>query len=166
MEVLIESLNNLADLVIFGAGHVAQAIAHTMEGTPFKVHLLDERLGSDKKLLSKELPDSAITYKENWEESLKRLTCDLSNTYVVILTHSHVLDEEILAKMIEKDCKYLGMIGSDNKWKRFKNRLLERGISEKDLNRVHCPIGTNIGGKAPKEVAISLASQLLKIYYQ
>ena len=50
-----------------------------------------------------------------------------------------------------------------NKWKRFQNRLQEKGITEEALRRVHCPIGINIGGKAPKEVAISVASELLRI---
>ncbi len=165
MEVLIESLNNEADLIIFGAGHVGQAIADTMQGTPFKVHLVDERLGSHEKLLSKELPKSVLTYKENWKESVKQLTFNAQNTYVVILTHSHELDEEILAEIINLDCKYLGMIGSQNKWNRFRSRLLKRGISPEAIARVHCPIGINIGGKAPKEVAISLGSELLRIYY-
>lgn len=166
MEILFESLNNEADLIIFGGGHVGQAIADTMQGTPFKVHLLDERLASDDKLLRKDLPKNVLVYKEHWKESIKQLNFNADSTYIVILTYSHEMDEDILIEMINKDYKYLGMIGSKNKWNRFSSRLLKRGVSQTDLDQVHCPIGINIGGKAPKEVAISLASELLRIHYQ
>ena len=72
---------------------------------------------------------------------------------------------QLICEIIDKDCKYLGMIGSENKWKRFSSRLLKRGIGQESIDKVHCPIGINVGGKAPKEVAISLASELLRIHY-
>jgi xanthine dehydrogenase accessory factor len=147
MEVFIETVNNNSEqLVIFGAGHVGLAVAETMKGTPFTTHLLDMHSGP-------------------WKESFLKVYAENKNNYIVIMTHSHQLDEEILEDLIGVKRKYLGLIGSQTKWLRFQNRLQEKGITREQLQKVKCPIGTKLLGKAPKEVAISLAAELLEIYY-
>ena len=73
---------------------------------------------------------------------------------------------EIISLMIAKNIKYLGLIGSENKWLRFQNKLKNLDHSLERIKKVHCPIGLAIGGKSPPEVAISIASQILKIYYE
>ena len=55
---------------------------------------------------------------------------------------------------------YLGLIGSDRKWKRFRARLLQRGFDERDLQRVQCPIGLSKSGKEPRAIALSVAAQI------
>lgn len=82
------------------------------------------------------------------------------------MTHSHELDEEILESLINIDCKYLGLIGSETKWIRFQKRLIEKNITRDQLKKIRCPIGLGLWGKAPKEVAISLAAELLKISFE
>lgn len=168
MEVFIETATQSEQLIIFGAGHVAQAVAETMEGTPFKVHLIDERLAHDQGLVKKGLNSHVKLHSKSWQESFKECFAKNKNknNYVVIMTHSHQLDEEILHSLLSYDCKYLGLIGSETKWEHFQKRLLEKGVSKEQLKTVRCPIGRNTGGKAPKEVAISLAAELLEIFYQ
>ena len=62
-----------------------------------------------------------------------------------------------------KETKYLGLIGSNTKWQRFQKRLLEKGHAKDLLEKVQCPIGLPIGGKAPQEVAISFAAEVVQI---
>ena len=147
MEVYIEPVNHTTEeLIIFGNGHVAQAVDNTMTGTKFKVHLLD-------------------MHQRPWKESLQEVYSKEKNNYLVIMTHDHKLDEEILEELLKSNiqCKYLGMIGSITKWQRFQKRLLEKGITTAQLQNVKCPIGLKLWGKAPKEVAISLAAELLDL---
>lgn len=145
IEVFIETINNYTEhLIVLGAGHVGLAVQETMSGTKFKTHLVDMHAGPWK-----------ITFDEIFPKN--------KNNYIVIMTHDHKLDEEILETLINVDCKYLGLIGSETKWQRFQKRLLEKGITKEQLQKVKCPIGLKLWGKAPKEVAISLAAELLEI---
>jgi xanthine dehydrogenase accessory factor len=146
MEVFIETLVKKNHLIVFGAGHVAKAVLETLKETPFTVSILD-------------------LYDSQWTNSFKNIYDKTNNNYFVIMTHSHQLDEEILTSLIDLDYKYLGLIGSETKWQRFKSRLRANGITEGQLQKVKCPIGIKLLGKAPKEVAISLAAELLDLYY-
>ncbi len=170
VEVFIEVINNNAQLIIFGAGHVAQAIAHTMDETPFCIHLIDERLSYDQKLLKSEMPHSTIIHQTSWQETYTKILLNKIPTYIVIMTHSHQLDEDILKFILtneeNKFIHYIGLIGSETKWSRFKKRLIEQGIPLEKISKIKCPIGFKIGGKAPKEVAISLAAELIELYYK
>jgi xanthine dehydrogenase accessory factor len=159
VETLVEVLGTGPQLYLFGAGHVGQAVCRVLAGTPFSVHAIDERadwLGANG------LPREVRKHAEPWDEFMGGARWDASTTYVAIMTHRHDLDQEIVAKAIERPAKYVGLIGSKTKWNRFRERLLARGVSEEKLARVKCPIGLDIGGKSPQEVAVSVAAELLK----
>ena len=86
-------------------------------------------------------------------------------TYVAIMTHRHDVDEAIVADVVKRPARFLGLIGSQTKWQRFRDRLGARGVPAEALDRVHCPIGLDIGGKSPQEVAVSVAAQLLAVHH-
>jgi xanthine dehydrogenase accessory factor len=164
VELLFESLNTGPRLFLFGAGHVGQAICRTLEGTPFTVHLIDERA---EWVNMPALPAGTVRHEADWQDFMDQIPWDAERTYVAIMTFRHDMDERILEDIINKKRKtrYVGLIGSRSKWERFKQRLTARGISEAELSTVHCPIGLSVGGKAPQEVAISVGAELLKTHY-
>ena len=82
------------------------------------------------------------------------------------MTHDHGRDLELTAALLHKPLRYLGLIGSQTKWGRFQQRLSNLGFAAHDIEKITCPIGLPIGGKAPKEVAISLASELVQLNYE
>ncbi len=161
-EVYFETISTLTDLYLFGAGHVAQAICRTLEGTPFKVHLIDER---EEWVLSDKVSSSVIRHHMMWDKFIETARWNKDNTYAAIMTYDHTHDYGILESIIDRDLKYLGAIGSKNKWAKFQGQLKEKGISEKQISNVHCPIGIKVGGKSPSEVAISIAAELLQTYH-
>jgi len=81
----------------------------------------------------------------------------------VVMSHSHTLDEEICHAILQRDdFRFLGLIGSATKRKRFVHRLRQRGIAKDQLERLVCPIGlAGIHGKQPATIALSLAAQLM-----
>ena len=81
------------------------------------------------------------------------------------MTHRHDIDEAIVADVVGRPARYLGLIGSPTKWRRFRDRLESRGVAEEALDRVKCPIGLDVGGKSPQEVAISIAAELLGVHH-
>jgi xanthine dehydrogenase accessory factor len=162
VDVFCETLGSGPDLYVFGAGHVAQSVAQVLAGTPFNVHLVDER---SEWLNAPAVPPSVVRHDVAWDELIAKTEWSPVTSYAVVMTHSHELDEQIVRGLFAVRLRFLGLIGSATKWQRIKKRLAARGALPADIDRVRCPVGLDIGGKAPREVAISIASEILAIHY-
>ena len=99
---------------------------------------------------------------EDYQTALQQIPFT-DTSYLVILTHRHVNDFEILEYCIEKPFYYLGMIGSRKKVETAFQQLQEKGISEESIKRVHSPIGISIGAETPEEIAVAIAAQLIAV---
>ena len=161
MEVMFEAFNLGPRLWLFGAGHVGQALARTLQGTTFEVTTIDTRHE-----WLQQLPAAVARCASEWDDFVRNHDVGARPTYAVVMTHEHKLDEDIVAGLTREPLVYLGLIGSEAKWQRFKDRLQVRGLSSAELSRVRCPIGVGKFGKAPQEVAISVAAELLSVAYQ
>jgi xanthine dehydrogenase accessory factor len=160
VEVFIETINTGAHLILFGAGHVSQAIARVLEGSPFQMHMVDSR----QEWLDK-APAGIIKHNDQGLNFIDQWTqWNSTNTYAAVMTFDHDLDQDLIEKLASKNTKYLGLIGSQTKWQRFHKRLLEKGVSAELLQKVICPIGLSIGGKSPAEVAISFAAEIIQLH--
>ena len=158
MELYMEIINNNPSLYLFGAGHIGQSLCQVLEGTPFRTHLIDDR---EEWINSAEIPTATIRHHCRWSDFIEQANwCD-KRTYVAIFTFSGSIDQQILEEVLPHATRYLGMIGSKTKWGRVEKNLTDKGF---DLSAVHCPIGHDNGGDSPREIAISIASQLLSVY--
>lgn len=160
VDVVMEVINMEPVIHIFGAGHVGQALCRVLLGTPFQVHMIDSR----EEWVS-QLPSEVSCAVQEWQTVVDRVHWDAARSYAVIMTHSHALDQEIVSALMERPLRYLGLIGSRNKWLDFQLHLSKQGKDKSLFSRVHCPIGIDIGGKSPQEVAISVAAELVKVHY-
>jgi xanthine dehydrogenase accessory factor len=160
VETFVEVLHVGPELYLFGAGHVGQALCRVLAGTPFAVHAIDER--DD---WSAALPPGVERHATSWDAFVCEARWSATRTYVAIMTHRHDVDEAIVADVIKRPARYLGLIGSRTKWRRFRERLEGRGLSGAELDRVKCPIGLDIGGKSPQEIAVSIAAELLRVHH-
>jgi xanthine dehydrogenase accessory factor len=163
VDVFIEVVNAGPRLYLFGGGHVGQALCGVLQGTPFRVDLVDER---EEWVNAPGLPAAVRRHPVGWDTFVDEARFSAATTYVVVMTHRHDLDQEIIADVIDRPARFIGLIGSRTKWARFRHRLLARGASAAKLDRVHSPVGVPTGGKAPQEVAISIAASLLQTHYQ
>jgi xanthine dehydrogenase accessory factor len=162
VDVFIEVVNAGPRLFLFGGGHVGQALCGVLQGTPFTVDLIDER---EEWVNAPGLPSSVRRHPVSWDTFVDEARWNATTSYVVVMTHRHDLDQEIIADVVNRPARFLGLIGSKTKWAKFRQRLLARGVPEAKLNRVQCPVGIQTGGKAPQEVAISIAAGLLQTYH-
>ena len=160
VEVFCEPLNVGPELYVFGAGHVAQALVSVLQATPFRVHVVDER---EEWLAS--LPADCVRHPEGWDHVIASTRWLRAQSYVIVMTHSHDLDEEIVRAFAPIDVRFIGLIGSATKWQRIRKRLTARGLPDAQIARIRCPVGLNIGGKTPREVAISIAAELLAVHH-
>ena len=158
MELYMEIVNNNPSLYLFGAGHIGQSLCQVLEGTPFRIHLIDDR---EEWINSAEIPGATIRHHCRWSDFIEQANwCD-KRTYVTIFTFNGSVDQQVLEEVLPHATRYIGMIGSKTKWGRVEKNLTDKGL---DLSSVHCPVGHDNGGDSPREIAISIASQLLSVY--
>jgi xanthine dehydrogenase accessory factor len=159
VDVFIEPQLPKKEIVVFGAGHIAEELCPMLPKLGFHVTLVDERkerielpafAGLDKRL--NELPGDALRAMK-FDDGL----------HIVVITHEHRHDEAIVEYCFGKPFKYLGCIGSKTKWAKFRERYKSRGIPEEQIARVTTPIGLDIGSETPFEIAVSIVAQLITL---
>ncbi len=142
-------------IAVYGAGHVGRALVELLATLDCRVAWIDGRAGAFPDLLAGNIaPHMALPPAELPPGS-----------YVLILTHDHALDFELVSQALPlAQLPFVGLIGSETKRARFVSRLAKSGMPPEAIKRLVCPIGlSGTGGKAPAEIAISVAAQLLQL---
>ncbi len=148
-------------LVIFGCGHVAQAIAGLSDYMGLDVLLIDSRSAEEVEPPLPEAPPYEVLFIDAPEEEVDSLPED---SLLLVMTHSHSIDQEVVARALRRGSfPYVGLIGSDRKWARFKRRLEQRGATAEQLGGVTCPIGVSKGSKEPRKIALSVAAEIVEV---
>ena len=149
-------------VLLFGGGHVARALAKVLSLADYSVEVWDQRPEAVTPAL---FPDAAALRCGAWEAALEALAPVAAEDYVVVMTPGHQADFTVLAQVLKTPAKYIGCIGSRSKAAAVRSRLLEAGFSEGEVDRVRSPIGLPIGGKAPGEIAVSVAAEMIACRY-
>jgi xanthine dehydrogenase accessory factor len=157
--IVIDVISPPEKLLIFGAGHVGQAIAETACGLGFAITIVDDR---PEYLAADRFPGGVGTGLTTAEYTAGVPEINES-TYVVIVTRSHETDLKALKHALVHKAAYLGMMGSGKKVRAVYESLMAEGVPADVLESVHAPIGLDIGSKSPKEVAISVVAEILKV---
>ncbi|RJQ60902.1 MAG: XdhC/CoxI family protein [Desulfobacteraceae bacterium] len=145
---------------IFGAGHIGEALAPLCRFLGFETVIIDDRASFANR---DRFPDAdEIRRIESYRDCLQNLKID-EGSFIVIVTRGHLHDKTVLAQVLKTDAGYIGMIGSRKKRDITYKALKESGFSSADLERVHCPIGLDIGAETPAEIAVSIAAEMLAV---
>ena len=154
----IEIVKPKLELLIFGAGHVGQAVALMGALIGYDVTVVDDR---EEFASRNRLPDSRIRLLvSEYQNASEKLTIS-SGSVIVIVTRGHQYDELCLKSVITSGAAYIGMIGSRRRVLSVFHKLVSEGVAERDLQRVHAPIGLRIGARSPQEIAISILAEII-----
>lgn len=157
MDIFIEPILPSVTLYIFGAGHVGEALAKIAKIIGLRVVVVDDREEFANKERFPEADEILVTDYEQVEDKLKLP----ANAYVVIATHGHRNDLDVLKSFVRCDLEYIGMMGSRKKVEEVFKALEKDGVPRKLLKRVHAPIGTDIGAQTPAEIAVSIVAEII-----
>lgn len=149
-------------LALFGAGHVAKALIPIIAQLPLQIKWIDNRENMFPEH-QEHIPSNVSTIMT--DEPVYELKNLADNAWIVVMTHNHQLDFDIVHKALTlPNINFVGMIGSETKARRFKTRLAHRDLSETQIQKLVSPVGElSIPGKRPVEVAISIAAQLVQM---
>jgi xanthine dehydrogenase accessory factor len=149
-------------LIIIGAVHLAIPLVSIANTIGFDTILVDPR---DAFSSRERFPDVDQLIQKWPDEAMNEIVLDKS-TYIVVLTHDPKLDDPALISALKSDARYIGALGSQRTNQKRLERLKEAGLSENQLSRLHAPIGLDLGGRSPNEIAISILAEIVQIRNQ
>ncbi|MBD3375691.1 xanthine dehydrogenase [candidate division KSB1 bacterium] len=158
MSVFIEALLPLEHLVIFGAGHIGKALTEFVTPLGFRSTVVDNRPDFAH---AGRLPLADEIIAKPYADAFKEV--NLENAYIVIVTHRHLHDQEVLEHCVQASYRYLGMIGSKTKVAKSFQELRDKGVSDSVIESIHSPIGLDIGAETPEEIALAIAAEMVDV---
>jgi xanthine dehydrogenase accessory factor len=159
MTVYIEPVEAAPQLYIVGAGHVGHQLGKIARPAGFRIRVLDDR---EKFANTERFPEAEEVIVDSIPDWLHK--ADIPQTaYVVVVTRGHRHDLDALRSLAARDLRYIGLIGSKAKVKKIYDALIEEGMPLECLQRVHAPIGLDIGAVTPEEIAISILAELIAV---
>ncbi|RKF19887.1 xanthine dehydrogenase accessory protein XdhC [Alginatibacterium sediminis] len=160
-QILFEYMQvDMPEVVVFGAGHVTQALCQILTQLPCQLRVIDNRQPWLDDLKNRGINTH---YSTKPEQEVTHLT---QASHIVVMTQDHQLDYDIVRAALEQQhFSFIGLIGSQSKKKRFEFRLKEQLSCEHLLTQLTCPVGlAHIKGKLPMQVAVSIAAQLMQYF--
>ena len=158
LEIFVEPILPQPLLYIFGGGHISSAVARVASASGFSVHVADDR----EAFANTERFPMADKLYTTYEDAFAKIAPNASS-YLLIVTRGHRDDMRVLAWAVRTDARYIGMIGSKRKVLSVYKALEKEGYAPEEFERVHAPVGLDIGALTPEEIAVSITAELIAV---
>lgn len=160
VDVFVKAFPSKEALIVFGGGHIALDLVYFAKALNYRITIIDHReafYSPERFPLVERTMDMQTFLDAPFE-----IKTDAS---VVIITHGHAYDMEALKAVSGTQARYVGMIGSKTKIAHCFKELMQQGVSQAFLDTVHAPIGLDIGGETPAEIALAILSEIQAVKY-
>ena len=157
--VYTEPMGRDGVLYLFGGGHVGQALAPMLSQVGFRVVVFDSR---EEIARPQNFPGAERVVLGSFEHIGEQVQLT-PRDYAVIMSPGHRHDLEVLCQVLEQRPCYVGCMGSRKKKAFLWGELERRGFSREQMEAIHLPIGLDIGGETPAEIAVSVTAQLIQV---
>jgi xanthine dehydrogenase accessory factor len=160
-EIFIEGFPPPPRLIIVGAGHIAIPLTTFAKTLNYRVVVVDARAAFATHERFPHADEIVVEWPDTYLEQ-----ADLNpSTAVAVLTHDPKFDEPALKVVLQHEVAYIGAIGSRKTSLERSERLLHQGLSSEQISRIHGPIGLDLGGKAPEEMALAIMAEIVALHY-
>jgi xanthine dehydrogenase accessory factor len=157
LEIFVEPVLPPVELYIFGAGHVAASLYKVAIIAGFDITVVDDR---EVYASRQRFPEAQEVIAEDFDKVTSRLQPSESS-YIVIVTRGHRDDMRVLRWAVQTPARYVGMIGSKRKTITIFKELQKEGLAPELFERVHAPVGLDIGAITPEEIAVAITAELI-----
>jgi xanthine dehydrogenase accessory factor len=159
IEVFVEPVLPLPRAFIFGGGHISKSLSKVANLAGFTTVIVDDR----ESFASRErFPEAEAVHAGEYEDVIPTLPIN-ETSYVVIVTRGHRDDMRVLKLAISTPARYIAMIGSKRKVLNVVRELGKEGIPREAFDRLHAPMGLDIGAISPEEIAVSVAAEMIAV---
>ena len=159
LDVYVEPVLPAPRAVVFGAGHISKSLSKVASLAGFETVVIDDR---ESFATSERFPEAAEVHAGEYEQIFPQLRID-ENAYLIIVTRGHRDDMRVLRWAIMTPARYVAMIGSRRKVLNVIKELEKEGIPRAAFERLHAPMGLDIGAISPEEIAISVAAEMIAV---
>ncbi|MBI4233712.1 MAG: XdhC family protein [Chloroflexi bacterium] len=156
-ELFVEAYTSPPTLVICGGGHISKSLAPLAKMLGFRLYIIDDR----PEFVSPErFPGADGLIQALYDEGLRQAPIT-TNTFIVVATRGHRYDDLATAVAARSPAGYVGLVGSRRKTILIFEEMFRQGIPEERIREIHAPIGLDIGGRTPEEIAVSIMAEIL-----
>jgi xanthine dehydrogenase accessory factor len=159
LDIFIEPILAIPTAYIFGGGHVSLYVSRVASLAGFDTAVIDDRPAFASK---ERFPEASETYAGPWEEIFPKLKIN-EFSYLVLVTRGHQGDLTCLRWALTTPARYIGMIGSKRKFLEICRVLESEGVPAERLERVHSPIGLDIGALTPEEIGVAVVAEMIAV---
>jgi xanthine dehydrogenase accessory factor len=159
LDIFIEPVLPVPVLFLFGAGHVAVNLYQVAHNAGFDVIVVDDR---ETYANRERFPEAREIHAEDFDQTMAKLAPNES-AYIVIVTRGHRDDMRVLRWAVQTPARYVGMIGSKRKVLAIYRELEKEGLAPELFERVHAPVGLDIGAVTPEEIAVAITAELIAL---
>jgi len=159
LNVFVEPITPQPRAFIFGAGHISKSLSKVANLAGFATVVIDDRetfANRDR------FPEAEEVFSGEYEAIFPTLTVNHSS-YLIIVTRGHRDDMRVLRWAIGTPARYIAMIGSKRKTLGVMKELMKEGIPREDFDRLHAPMGLDIGAISPEEIAVSVVAEMIAL---
>ena len=160
-ELFFEVLSPRPRLFVFGAVHIAQELVEHANLLGFHTVVADPRPA----FVTKERFPDADELMVGWPGDVVGPASFDPRTFVVVLTHDRRFEDPLWPILLPSDVRYIGAMGSGKTTAARRQRLLDAGFTESQVNRIHGPIGLDIGSRSAGETAIAILGEMISVRY-
>lgn len=157
IECYIEAYTTPPTLVLIGGGHVSKAIAPIAKSVGFRIFVFDDR---EQFSNPDRFPEADITMVGDYRDGFDKLPVN-ANSFVVVASRGHQFDDAAVSGALRTPASYVGLLGSKRKTILIYEELIRNGFDPEELRRINAPIGLDIGGRTPEEIALSVMSEIV-----
>jgi xanthine dehydrogenase accessory factor len=159
LDVFVEPVLPIPHAFIFGAGHISKALSKVATLAGFSTVIVDNR---DTFANRERFPEAVAVHAAEYEEVFPQLGIN-ETSYLIIVTRGHRDDMRVLQQAIATPARYISMIGSKRKVINVIRELEKQGISREAFERIHAPMGLDIGAISPEEIAVSVVAEMIAV---
>ncbi len=161
VELYVEVRRPVLELIVVGAGHIAQPMAHIGALIGFKVIVLDDRPDFATR---ERFPDADRVVRGDFSDPFADIPLH-ERSHILLVTRGHKYDYDCLVRALRADPPpaYIGMIGSRRRVRATFVQLVDEGFSMDLIERIHAPVGLDIGAETPEEIAVAVAAELIML---
>jgi xanthine dehydrogenase accessory factor len=159
LDVFVEPVLPIPHAYIFGAGHISKSLSKVATLAGFATVVIDNREAFANR---ERFPEAAEVHAEEYEDVFPKLVINESS-YVIIVTRGHRDDMRVLKLAMGTQARYISMIGSKRKVINVIRELEREGLPREAFERIHAPMGLDIGAISPEEIAISVAAEMIAV---
>jgi xanthine dehydrogenase accessory factor len=159
LDIFVEPVIPPPHAFIFGAGHISRSLSKVAALAGFSTSIIDNR---DAFANRERFPEADEVLAEEYEEVFPKLPIN-ELSYVIIVTRGHRDDMRVLRLAVATEARYIAMIGSKRKVISVVKELEREGVARERIERIHAPMGLEIGAISPEEIAISVAAEMIAV---